>query len=116
MQLTTVKLFPLNGGWHDAADMSQQVLQSGEIIYSLIEMANKAKEKNNKDLFLRLQEEAEWGIDCILKSRLGDGYRAQTWGTNLWTDGFIGTEDDSTKAPQVHVHNRAFENFMFCRH
>ena len=107
------QIFPFNGGWHDAADMSQQVLQSGEIIYSLLEMANRAKEKNEKELFLRLQEEAEFGIDCILKGRLGDGYRAQTWGTNLWTDGFIGTNDDSTRRRQVHVHNRAFENFVF---
>ncbi|TXH21893.1 MAG: glycosyl hydrolase family 9 [Chitinophagaceae bacterium] len=107
------KIFPFNGGWHDAADMSQQVLQSGEIIFSLLEMSNKAKENNNQQLFLRLQEEAAWGIDCILKSRLGNGYRAQTWGTNLWTDGFIGTKDDSSRRRQVHVHNRAFENFMF---
>jgi len=107
------KTFPFNGGWHDAADMSQQVLQSGEIVYSLLEMAQRAKEKNEKELFLRLQEEAEWGIDCILRSRLGDGYRAQTWGTNLWTDGFIGTKDDSSARRHVHVHNRAFENFVF---
>lgn len=107
------KIFPFNGGWHDAADMSQQVLQSGEIIYSLLEMANRAKEKGNKQLFLRMQEEAEFGIDCILKARLGNGYRAQTWGTNLWTDGFIGTKDDSSRRRKVHVHNRAFENFVF---
>src|SRR5438046_2028929 len=49
----------------------------------------------------------------MLKSRIGDGYRAQTWGTNLWTDGFIGTGDDSTRRRQVHIHNRAFENFVF---
>ncbi|WP_276479818.1 glycoside hydrolase family 9 protein [Paraflavitalea pollutisoli] len=107
------KLFPFNGGWHDAADMSQQVLQSGEIIFGLLEMAKRAKEKGNQQLFLRLQEEAGWGIDCILKARLGNGYRAQTWGTNLWTDGIIGTKDDSSKRRQVRVHNRAFENFLF---
>ncbi|MBS1620295.1 MAG: glycoside hydrolase family 9 protein [Bacteroidetes bacterium] len=107
------KEFPFNGGWHDAADMSQQVLQSGEIIFSLLEMANRAKEKKNEPLFLRLQEEAEWGIDCILKSRLGNGFRAQTWGTNLWTDGFVGTKDDSSRRRRVNVHNRAFENFLF---
>ncbi len=107
------KAFPFNGGWHDAADMSQQVLQSGEIVYSLMEMAARAKANGNAPLFLRLQEEAEWGIDCILKARLGNGFRAQTWGTNLWTDGFIGTKDDSSMRRQVHVHNRAFENFVF---
>jgi hypothetical protein len=106
------KIFPFNGGWHDAADMSQQAVQSGEIVYSLLEMANRAKMKGNQELFLRLQEEAEWGIDFILKSRLGDGYRAQTWGTNLWTDGFIGTKDDSARR-LVHIHNRAFENFLY---
>lgn len=107
------KLFPFNGGWHDAADMSQQVMQSGEIVFSLLEMAGKARKNRNSQLAIRLQEEAEWGIDCILKARLGNGYRAQTWGTNLWTDGFIGTKDDSSKRRQVRVHNRAFENFMF---
>lgn len=107
------KVFPFNGGWHDAADMSQQVMQSAEIVFSLLEMANKAKENNNMQLYLRLQEEAEFGLDCILKGRLGDGYRAQTWGTNIWTDGFIGTVDDSSRWRQVHVHNRAFENFVF---
>lgn len=107
------KVFPLNGGWHDAADMSQQSLQSGELAYSLMEMAKKAKEKKNIDLYLRLMEEAKWGIDYILKTRLGDGYRAQTWGTNLWTDGFIGTKDDSTQRRRVRVHDRAFENFVF---
>jgi Glycosyl hydrolase family 9/Cellulase N-terminal ig-like domain len=107
------KRFALNGGWHDAADMSQQILQSGEVAFSLMEMAERAKEKNNMDLYRRLVEEAEWGIDLILRTRFGDGYRAQTWGTNLWTDGFIGTKDDSTRRRQVRVHNRAFENFVF---
>jgi len=107
------KVFPVNGGWHDAADMSQQIMQSGEVAFSLMEVAKAAKEKNNLDLYHRLMEEAEWGIDLILKTRLGNGYRAQTWGTNLWTDGFIGTKDDSTKRRQVHIHNRGFENFIF---
>lgn len=104
--------FTVNGGWHDAADMSQQTLQTGEIALSMLEMANRAKEKNNKELYLRLMEEAQWGLDYVLKTRFGDGYRVQTWGTNLWTDGFIGTKDDSGRR-QVRVHNRAFENFVF---
>ena len=54
------KLFAMNGGWHDAADMSQQIMQSGEIVQSLLEMAESAKEKGNTALHLRLMEEAEW--------------------------------------------------------
>lgn len=106
------KRFTVNGGWHDAADMSQQTLQTGEIAFSFLEMANRAKEKNNRDLYLRALEEAQWGLDYILKTRFGDGYRVQTWGTNLWTDGFIDTKDDEGRR-RVRVHNRAFENFLF---
>ncbi|NLA15889.1 MAG: glycosyl hydrolase family 9 [Bacteroidales bacterium] len=106
------QIFTVNGGWHDAADMSQQTLQTGEIAFAILEAANRAKEKGNIDLHLRLKEEALWGIDYILKTRFGDGYRVQTWGTNLWTDGFIGTMDDAGRR-RVRVHNRAFENFVF---
>lgn len=106
------KVFTVNGGWHDAADMSQQTLQTGEIGFAIFEMANRAREKGNTDLYLRLMEEAQWGLDYILKTRFGDGYRVQTWGTNLWTDGFIGTFDDSGRR-RVNIHNRAFENFVF---
>jgi hypothetical protein len=106
------KIFPVNGGWHDAADMSQQALQTGEIAYSIMEMANRAKEKNDIDLYNRLMEESLWGIDFIMKTRLGDGYRFMTWGTNLWTDRLIGTIDDAGRR-QVTVHNGGFENFLF---
>lgn len=105
------KLYPINGGWHDAADMSQQTLQTGEIAYSMIEAALRAKEKNNIDLYNRLMEEGLWGIDYVLRSRIGDGYRVQGWGTNLWTDRYIGTIDDAGRR-QARIHNGAYENFM----
>ena len=104
--------FTLNGGWHDAADMSQQAIQTGEIAYAMFEMANRAKEKGNIDLHARMIEEALWGLDYILRTRLGDGYRAQTVGTNLWTDGFLGTIDDAGRR-QIRVHNGAFQNFLY---
>lgn len=106
------KIYPVSGGWHDAADMSQQALQTGEIAYSIMEMANRAREKNEIDLYHRLLEESLWGIDFIMKTRLGDGYRFQTWGTNLWTDKLIGTIDDAGRR-QGTIHNGGFENFLF---
>jgi hypothetical protein len=106
------KIFPVNGGWHDAADMSQQALQTGEIAYSIMEMANRAKEKNDIDLYNRLMEESLWGIDFIMKTRVGDGYRFLTWGTNLWTDGLIGTIDDSGRRKGT-IDNGGFENLLF---
>ncbi len=106
------KKFTINGGWHDAADMSQQTLQTGEIAFNMFEAALNAKKKGNLDLYNRLMEEANWGLDYILTTRFGDGYRVQTWGTNLWTDGFVGTVDDAGRR-MVRVHNRAFENYLF---
>ncbi len=104
--------YPVNGGWHDAADMSQQSLQTGEIAFAMLEMANKAKERGNTDLYMRLTEEALWGLDFIMKTRLADGYRFQGWGTNLWTDGFIGSIDDSGRRQLVAM-NPSFDNFLF---
>jgi hypothetical protein len=104
-------LFTVNGGWHDAADMSQVALQTGEVTFAFFEMAQKAKEKGNTDLYLRLMEEAQWGLDYIMKTRFGDGYRVQAWWTNLWTDGLVGTIDDAG-GRQVYVNNGAFENFL----
>jgi len=104
-------IIPINGGWHDAADMSQQTLQTGEIAYSLFSMAKKAKEKGQTDLYHRLVEEGLWGLDFVMRSRLGNGYRAASWGTNLWTDRKIGTIDDSDSRT-VRVHNSALENYL----
>lgn len=105
------EVIPFNGGWHDAADMSQQTLQTGEISYSLLQMALRAREKGETNLYNRLVEEALWGMDYVLRSRLGDGFRLQGWGTNLWTDGRIGTDDDAARR-EVRIHDGALENFL----
>ncbi len=97
-----------SGGWHDAGDLSQQTLQTGDVVYALLEMANKTK-NSNKQLLLRLLEEAEWGLDFILKCRFGDGYRASSAGIVIWTDGLIGNLDDM----KARVHKGPFDNFLF---
>jgi hypothetical protein len=105
------RIYPLNGGWHDAADMSQGFVQTGEIAFAMLEMANRARDKGRTDLALRLMEEALWGLDLVMKTRLSNGDRFQGWGTNLWTDGFIGSTDDADRH-QVRAGNSAFENFL----
>jgi len=97
-----------NGGWHDAGDLSQQSLQTGDVVYALLEMANKVKDENHA-LYLRLLEEAEWGLDFVLKTRLGKGYRASSVGIVIWTDGLIGNMDDM----KARVHDSPFDNFLF---
>lgn len=95
------------GGWHDAGDVSQQTLQTAEVVWSLLEMA-KAVQHQEPSLYFRILEEAAWGLDFVLRMRFGDGYRATSAGIRRWSDGLIGNLDDC----RARVHNHAFENFL----
>ncbi len=97
------------GGWHDAGDLSQQTLQTGDVTFSLLEAYAKLKDKNPA-LAARLREEAEWGLEFILKNRYGDGYRASSMGLLIWQDGVFHTLDDISS---VRVQNMAFDNFLY---
>lgn len=96
-----------SGGWHDAGDMSQQMLQTAEVAQEILELADRVKEDTL--LYHRLMEEGLWGIEFTLNSRFGDGYRAASAGVGLWTDNLIGSADDV----EARVHNQAFQN-LFC--
>ncbi len=95
------------GGWHDAGDVSQQTAQTAEIVHALFETAQRSQ--NDKMLYLRLMEEAQWGLDFVLRTRFGDGYRATSAGATRFTDNLLGDFDDVT----VRVHDHSFENFLF---
>lgn len=95
-----------NGGWHDAGDLSQQLVQTAEITCSLLE-ASRAY-RSDPALSLRLREEALWGLDYVLHSRFGDGFRATSVGISMWTDNVIGSLDDLS----ARCHNNAYENFL----
>lgn len=101
------------GGWHDAGDTSQQAAQSAEIVQALFENALRVKAASRSEtgekLYLRLMEEAQWGLDFILRTRFGDGYRATSAGSTRWTDNLMGNFDDV----KCVVHNHSFENFLF---
>ena len=95
------------GGWHDAGDVSQQTLQTAETVLALFEAAGRCPKDTM--LYLRLMEEAQWGLDFLLRTRFGDGFRATSAGATRYTDNRIGTFDDVA----VRVHDHAFENFLF---
>lgn len=96
-----------SGGWHDAGDVSQQTVQTGEIVHALLEAASRYKE-HSIYLYRRLLEEAGWGLDFLLKTRFGDGYRATSAGMTRWTDCRVGNMDDG----KARVYNHAYENFL----
>lgn len=101
----TMKVF--QGGWHDAADVSQQSTQSAEVVHAILETAEAVKERNPQ-LYGRLMEEANWGLDFVLRSALTDGFRMTHAGIRRWTDGLIGNMDDC----EVVVHNSSLDNFL----
>ena len=96
------------GGWHDAGDLSQQTLQTGDVAFALLEMAEAAR-GSDRQLGLRLMEEARWGLDFLLKCRFGDGSYASSAGIVHWSDGYIGTFDDRP----ARVHDNSFDNLLY---
>jgi hypothetical protein len=71
---------PVNGGWHDAGDLSQGAWRTAYACYALLEAGE--------------TEEAAWGVDWLLKTRFADG-RHMSWSTvRMYTDGKVGTFDD----------------------
>ncbi|MBQ6551460.1 MAG: glycoside hydrolase family 9 protein [Lachnospiraceae bacterium] len=82
-----------NGGWHDAADLAQGMGNTADGTAALFLLSDRLREKDPR-LYERVLEEAEWGLDYVLKVRFGDGFRSDYSSTSIWTDGIIGTADD----------------------
>jgi hypothetical protein len=84
----------VNGGYHDAGDLSATGNTPG-MVYALLSLAESLN-RQGEDLALhdRLLEEARWGLNWVLKTRFGDGYRSTGQLVSYWTDGIMGTADD----------------------
>jgi Glycosyl hydrolase family 9 len=98
---------PANGGWHDAADLTQGVGNTARAIISMLELAKTVRD-THPDLCARLLEEGRWGLNWLLATRFGDGYRDGGMIVGIWTDNIIGTKDDM----QTTATNNPFDNFI----
>ncbi len=83
----------LNGGWHDAGDLSQGYLNTSEAVYILFKLGRKFK-KNNPELSERLINEAKWGLKWLHNNRFENGQRVYWTTIDSWSDGKIGNFDD----------------------
>ena len=89
------KRIVINGGWHDAGDLSQSAVNTAEAAYAMFSLAHRLRsDPARAELVERLVEEARWGLHWLLKTRFGDGYRSIWAVMDFWTDGVIGTVDD----------------------
>lgn len=98
---------PVNGGWHDAADLTQGVGNTARAGIAMLELARVVKNKN-KQLYQRLLEEARWGLNWTMSTRFGDGYREGGLIIGIWTDNITGTKDDI----EGKATNNPFDNFI----
>ena len=89
----------MSGGWHDAGDLSQGVINTGEGTYALFALAERLRARGGDPALLaRVLEEAKWGLDWVLRVRFPGGYRVAFGSHNLWTNNVVGDADDRTVA------------------
>jgi hypothetical protein len=95
------KAIVMNGGWHDAGDFSQGLVNTGEATYAMFALAEQLKRRGDDPELLRLLlDEARWGLDWVLKVRFPGGYRIGFASNNIWTDNIVGTADDRRREAQ----------------
>lgn len=97
----------VSGGWHDAADLTQDVGNTARGGIAMLELAGSVKNKN-EPLYKRLLEEARWGLNWTMQTRFGDGYRDGGLIIGIWSDNIKGTKDDM----EGKATNRPADNFM----
>lgn len=95
-----------NGGWHDAGDMTQVTTNTSECTYALFELLDKVRD--NRPLYDRVLEEGKWGLEWLLRTRFGDGYRVPSSSKSCWTNGIMGDDDDIFREAAL----ESIENFM----
>jgi hypothetical protein len=103
------KKLRIDGGWHDAGDLSQGPCNTSLGSYAMFSLAE-ALTAQDPTLAKRLSAEAQWGLDWILKTRFEDGFRVGFARMDRWTDGVIGTRDDVTTAAENAVYATRAEN------
>ncbi len=97
----------INGGWHDAADLTQGIGNTARAGIAMLELARSVKDKQ-PELHKRLLEEVRWGLNWTLNTRFGDGYRNGGLIVGIWTDNVVGTKDDM----ESKASNNPSDNFI----
>ena len=83
----------MNGGWHDAGDLSQSFTNTAEATGTMFRLARNFSEKDPA-LSKRLLEEAMWGLKWLHKNRFENGQKVSWTVIDHWSDGIVGNTDD----------------------
>ena len=85
----------MSGGWHDAGDLSQGIINTGEATYAMFALAERLGDGHA--LNSRVLEEAKWGLDWLMRVRFPGGYKVYFASHNLWTNNVVGDADDRSR-------------------
>jgi Glycosyl hydrolase family 9/Cellulase N-terminal ig-like domain len=88
------KRITVNGGYHDAGDLTATGNTPG-MAYGLFSLAERlGQQDTDPQLRERVIEEGIWGLRWILKTNFGDGFRSTGQLISYWTNGIMGDADD----------------------
>lgn len=99
----------INGGWHDAGDMSQGYFRTAIGTWTLLKNMQNVDGKTGKQTLAdRLNDEALWGTKWLVKNHFKDGYH-MGWGRQrIFSDNKLGTWDDVV----IKTTNVPWQNFL----
>jgi len=99
----------INGGWHDAGDLSQGSWRTSMSVLSMMSnLENIENRQEASELAARLRSEIAWGLDWLLKTRFGKGFHMSFSVMRIYTDNKTGTIDDVVSPAK----NVPWENFL----
>jgi hypothetical protein len=99
----------INGGWHDAGDLSQGSWRTSMSVMAMMNnLENLQERKDVTQLADRIRDEIGWGLQYLLKTRFGDGYHMSFSVMRIYTDNKVGTIDDVVTPAK----NVPWENFL----
>lgn len=98
---------PVFGGWHDAGDVSQFEICTGEMAHAILDLAEVIDNVEYKQL---LKEEARVGLNWLLRTRLSNGKRVMGVTYSIWRDN-VHKADNHNLNP-MKIEEGAFENLI----
>lgn len=99
----------INGGYHDAGDLSQGIWRTAMAAFVMMRNLEALMARNDAaELTDRLRSEIAWSMQYVLNTNFGDGFHISWSRMRMMTDNIIGNTDDViVKAQSV-----AWENFL----
>jgi hypothetical protein len=99
----------VNGGYHDAGDLSQGIWRTSMATFAMERNLEVLTKRNDAgEITDRIRSEIAWGLQYLLKTRFGDGFHIHWCRMRMFTDNKIGTMDDVI----VPAQNIPWENFL----